>query len=381
MLECIRVRLMTRLYTKREGIQKYAGKLCSSIQDKLEKLKVESKPFSATPARSFFYEVASQYERHVVDLVKKTYSCRYWDLNGIPCKHAITAIYTNFETPETYTHLCYQKETYMEIYKKVLPPMPSQSKWVETGQLVPLAPHIYKPPGSPPKQRKKVPDKPRNPYKASRLSRPVRYGKCKKEGHNSRGCKVGITGETPWQRRQRLEREKAGCLPRKSIPTVPVWPAIWPNRFGQQCTGLAKAIPVWPAPLPTNRSTGGVRIREQLAAQRPPKMNLVGGKSKVSKQISFFHLICQQQKHNTLLVTTHFRGDSLLLSEPRLFAQVWWEMSICSNLSCFLFQESQLVNIHTVAQVLNFLNLQKFVTSLVYCRPFSLECGVEPGVA
>ena len=40
MLEWIRVRLMTRLYTKKEGIQKYAGKLCPSIQDRLEKLKV-----------------------------------------------------------------------------------------------------------------------------------------------------------------------------------------------------------------------------------------------------------------------------------------------------------------------------------------------------
>ena len=32
--------------------------------------------------------------------------------------------------------------------------------------------------------------------------------------------------------------------------------------------------------LPTNRSTGGVRTRGQLAAQMPLKMNLVGGKSK-----------------------------------------------------------------------------------------------------
>ncbi|XP_023890868.1 uncharacterized protein LOC112002940 [Quercus suber] len=137
MLEWIRVRLMTRLYTKREGIEKYAKKLCPSIQDKFEKLKVESKPFSSTPAGSFLYEVASQYKRHVVDLVKKTCNCRYWDLNGIPCKHAITAIYTNIETSEAYTHPCYHKETYMEIYKEVLPPMPGQSKWVETGQPAP----------------------------------------------------------------------------------------------------------------------------------------------------------------------------------------------------------------------------------------------------
>ena len=70
---------MTRLYTKRKGIQKYVGKLCPSIQDRLEKLMVESKPFSATPAGNFLYEVGSQYKRHVVDLVKKTCSCRSWD--------------------------------------------------------------------------------------------------------------------------------------------------------------------------------------------------------------------------------------------------------------------------------------------------------------
>ncbi|KAL0015406.1 hypothetical protein SO802_002475 [Lithocarpus litseifolius] len=339
MLEWIRVRLMTRLYTKREGIQRYAGKLCPSIQAKLEKLKVESKPFSATPAGSFLYEVASQYERHVVDLVKKTCSCRYWDLNGIPCKHAITAIYTNLETPETYTHPCYHKEAYMEIYKELLPPMPGQLEWAETGQPAPVAPHIYKPPGRPPKQRKKAADEPRNPYKASRMNRPVRCGKCKKEGHNSRGCKASITGETPWQRRQRLEREKAarggvpaprtrsGSAP-QDAPQPPSQQPAQPynmrsatqpsssqqgNQASQQGNQASQqgnqarpshtragwfsssqpklhtpretwdTLPSSSQPSPAYRSTGGVRSRGQLAAQRPPKMTLVGGKSKGKK--------------------------------------------------------------------------------------------------
>ena len=97
----------------------------------------------------------------------------------------------------------------MEIYKEVLPSMPGQLEWAETRQPAPLAPNIYKPPGRPPKQRKRVSDEPRNPYKASRLNKPVRCGKCKKEGHNLRGCKADITEETPWQRRQRLEKEKS----------------------------------------------------------------------------------------------------------------------------------------------------------------------------
>ncbi|XP_023872388.1 uncharacterized protein LOC111984998 [Quercus suber] len=234
MLEWIRVRLMTRLYTKREGIQKYARKLYPSIQDRLEKLKVESKSFSTTPAGSFLYEVGSQYERHVVDLVKKTCSYRFWDINGIPCKHAIIAIYTNIETLEDYTHPCYFKETYMEIYKEVLPPMPGQSEWAKTGQPAPLAPHIYKSLGRPPKQRKRVSNEPRNPYKASRLNRPVRCEKCKKERHNSRGCKAGITGETPWQRRQRLAREKAARgrepAPRSAPKPAPQPPSQQPTQ-------------------------------------------------------------------------------------------------------------------------------------------------------
>jgi len=36
MLEWIRVKLMTKLYTKRRGIEKYAREVCPNIQDKLE---------------------------------------------------------------------------------------------------------------------------------------------------------------------------------------------------------------------------------------------------------------------------------------------------------------------------------------------------------
>ena len=76
MLKWIRVRLMTRLYTKKIGIEKYRGKLCPSIQDKLEKLKLESKGIYAMPSRRFVYEVDNERERHMVDLVGKTCNCR-----------------------------------------------------------------------------------------------------------------------------------------------------------------------------------------------------------------------------------------------------------------------------------------------------------------
>ncbi|XP_023919987.1 uncharacterized protein LOC112031528 [Quercus suber] len=128
MLEWIRVRLMTKQYKKMKGIAKYTGKVCPNIQDKLEKLKHESIPFSATPAGSFMYEVDNGRERHLVDLARKACSCRIWDLTGLPCKHGIPAIVKNLEKVEDYVHPCYLKETFVETYKEIIQPMPGQSK-------------------------------------------------------------------------------------------------------------------------------------------------------------------------------------------------------------------------------------------------------------
>ena len=87
--------------------------------------------------------------------------------------------------------------------------MPSQFEWVETNQPAPVAPHVYKPLDRPPKQRKRDLEEPKNPYRVSRVNKTIKCGKCQKEGHHARGCKVVITGETPQQRRDRLAKSKA----------------------------------------------------------------------------------------------------------------------------------------------------------------------------
>ena len=128
MLEWIRVRLMSRPYIKKTGIEKYGGKLCPSIQKKLEQLKLECKGFCAMPSGRFVYEVDNERERHVVDMVNKTCSCIVWDLTGIPCKYGVAAIFVNREIPENYTHPCYYKDAYVKTEKTPIPLMPSHSK-------------------------------------------------------------------------------------------------------------------------------------------------------------------------------------------------------------------------------------------------------------
>ena len=145
--------------------------------------------------------------RDVVDLVRKACSDRIWDLTALPCKHGISAIVKNLEKVEDYVHPCYLKETFAETYKEIIQPMPGQSEWVETNQPAPVAPHMYKPSSRPPKQRKRDLEEPRSPYRVSRVIMTIKCGKCQK-GHNARGCKAGIAGETPWQRRDRLAKSK-----------------------------------------------------------------------------------------------------------------------------------------------------------------------------
>ena len=62
MLEWIRVRLISRLYIKKTGIEKYGGNLCPSIQKKLEQLKLEFKSFCAIPSGKFVSEVDNERE-------------------------------------------------------------------------------------------------------------------------------------------------------------------------------------------------------------------------------------------------------------------------------------------------------------------------------
>ena len=76
MLEWIRVRLMTRMYRKRTGIEKFTSDICPNIVQKLEQLKVDSRSFSVVPSGCFIYEVDNEYERNVVNLTRKCYSCR-----------------------------------------------------------------------------------------------------------------------------------------------------------------------------------------------------------------------------------------------------------------------------------------------------------------
>lgn len=93
MLEIFKVKLMTRMHTKRDSMRKYSGSICPKIKKKLGKTKDESFRFAPMWSGGPKFQVNCGNGQFAVDLEQKT--CRKWELTGIPCGHAITASIMN----------------------------------------------------------------------------------------------------------------------------------------------------------------------------------------------------------------------------------------------------------------------------------------------
>lgn len=65
----------------------------------------------------------------VVDTNEKSYSCRRWDLTGIPCEHAVNALFMNRNKPKDYVDTCYTIESYLKIYKYCIYPINGYEIW------------------------------------------------------------------------------------------------------------------------------------------------------------------------------------------------------------------------------------------------------------
>ena len=141
---------------------------------------------------------------YAADLRAKTCSCRRWDLCGIPCPHAISAIFQWNENIEDYVDNFYKKEAYLKTYGPIIAPVPSMNQWVRSGLLAIKLPNFRTQPGRLRKVRTKEPGeveipasvppipKPPNwipkPTRLRRIFIKIRCTICGQEGHNRRGC-------------------------------------------------------------------------------------------------------------------------------------------------------------------------------------------------
>ena len=131
----------------------------------------------------------------IVDLSKKTCSCRKWDISGIPCCHAISCIFFNREAVEKYTDDYYRVNTYKACYELVINPINGQNMWTPTGLPLVQSPIKRRLPGRPKKKRAREPNEPSKEHSKG-LGIAKRCKSCGKIGHNKRSCRGEVGGNS-----------------------------------------------------------------------------------------------------------------------------------------------------------------------------------------
>ena len=133
MFDNIRKKLMVRNEEKRSGAEKARWEITPTYTEKIEENKRWSRLCRAKKAVEGLWEVSSSVDmQYAVNILDKTCGCRRWDMTGIPCSHAISAIYKSYQHPEDFVHDFFKKDMYKEAYAPVIQPVPGQDQWTKT---------------------------------------------------------------------------------------------------------------------------------------------------------------------------------------------------------------------------------------------------------
>nr|CAD1817746.1 unnamed protein product [Ananas comosus var. bracteatus] len=118
----------------------------------------------------------------VVDLSKKTCSCKRWDIDGIPCNHAMAAFSFRLRDPYDFVEDWFMTSTYRATYNDCVPPTRGKEQWpaIPSNVVPPRPPNVRIQLG-----RRKVS---RRESIANGLIK-KRCRNCQRWGHNKRSCK------------------------------------------------------------------------------------------------------------------------------------------------------------------------------------------------
>ncbi|KAF2297263.1 hypothetical protein GH714_020245 [Hevea brasiliensis] len=131
--------------------------------DKKHRNRIFIDPFRGVysdPYRNVEFEVHEGPCKFVVSLESKTYSYEWWDRNGLPCKHAASAIGYKRDNIEDCGHEDYHISNYLKVYEGAIHPIPQKD--LEPDDEFPTLdlPPLKRQPGRPRQARRRKERKP-----------------------------------------------------------------------------------------------------------------------------------------------------------------------------------------------------------------------------
>ncbi|XP_037476033.1 uncharacterized protein LOC119353513 [Triticum dicoccoides] len=225
-MEIIRKKVTVRIQQNRAKSQKWHGTICPNIFKKL-KVNIERSARCQVlwNGKDGFEVQEGEHRRYTVNLENWTCSCRYWQLSGLPCCHAVSAIYTCSRDLDLYISPCYSIAEYDRIYDHVLQPVNGPEDWPISDKLRPLPPKKRTQKGRPQtKRRQEEGEKPRDPSKMSRAGTQVTCSSCGTQGHNKRKCAnnntAGNKEQANFTRAATRRKEKQARTEQAHVPST-----------------------------------------------------------------------------------------------------------------------------------------------------------------
>ncbi|KAG5610990.1 hypothetical protein H5410_022271 [Solanum commersonii] len=190
MLEEIRHKIMNRHVDMRRFANTWITNVSPMARLVLEENKDISKRCKVLWNGDSGFEISEGNTRFIVDQVRRTCTCRSWQLRGIPCPHAVCAFYHLDQEPENEIESWYRHEVFLKAYQYSIQPIPNMKMWPESNNPSIEPPEVKPMPGRPRRCRRKQKDEPRKKYgKLSKKGVKMTCSRCHQLGHNKSACK------------------------------------------------------------------------------------------------------------------------------------------------------------------------------------------------
>lgn len=190
MVDLIRGKIMELINSRRVESEQWLTRLTASMEQKLEKETLKSRSLQVLLSAGSSFEVRGD-SVEIVNIDHLDCSCRAWQLNGLPCCHALAVVGCLGQSPYDYCSRYLTTESYRLTYSESIHPLPSIELPLEnnssSSQMVVTVtpPPTRRPPGRPTKKRCSS---------QGVTKRQLLCSKCKGTGHNKSSCKEMSAG-------------------------------------------------------------------------------------------------------------------------------------------------------------------------------------------
>ncbi|XP_021640245.2 uncharacterized protein LOC110635274 [Hevea brasiliensis] len=183
MIDALRGKIMESIYTRRVESNQWMTKLTPSKEEKLQKETSIARSLQVLLSHGSTFEVRGE-SVDIVDTDHWDCSCKGWQLNGLPCCHAIAVFECIGRNPYDYCSRYFTIESYRSTYAESIHPVPNvdrpiQGESSDAGVIV-TPPPTKRPPGRP---------KMKQAESIDIIKRQLQCSKCKGLGHNKKTCK------------------------------------------------------------------------------------------------------------------------------------------------------------------------------------------------